>query len=51
MSSWRWIFYLNVPLGVLGLLVAWRVLGNSGRREREPFDPQGRGCSPSDSPH
>jgi EmrB/QacA subfamily drug resistance transporter len=41
--SWRWIFYLNVPVGVLGLLGAQRVLGNSGKREREPFDQAGAG--------
>jgi EmrB/QacA subfamily drug resistance transporter len=41
--SWRWIFYLNVPVGVLGLLGAQRVLGNSGKREREPFDHAGAG--------
>jgi predicted MFS family arabinose efflux permease len=29
--SWRRIFYLNVPLGVLALLAMWRVLGNVGR--------------------
>jgi EmrB/QacA subfamily drug resistance transporter len=41
--SWRWIFYLNVPLGVLDLLATWQVLGNSGRRLRQPFDPAGAG--------
>jgi EmrB/QacA subfamily drug resistance transporter len=41
--SWRWIFYLNVPVGMLGLLGAQRVLGNSGKREREPFDHAGAG--------
>ncbi|WP_127781834.1 MDR family MFS transporter [Rhodococcus sp. X156] len=25
-TGWRWVFYLNVPLGVLALLVVWRVL-------------------------
>ena len=23
--AWRWVFYLNVPLGILGLLYAWAV--------------------------
>jgi EmrB/QacA subfamily drug resistance transporter len=41
--SWRWIFYLNVPLGALALLVTWRVLGNAGRRTPQPFDPAGAG--------
>jgi EmrB/QacA subfamily drug resistance transporter len=39
--SWRWIFYLNVPLGVLALLVTWRVLGNVGRRAPKSYDPAG----------
>ena len=42
-ASWRWIFYLNVPLGVLDLLVTWRVLGNVRRRTAQPFDPAGAG--------
>ena len=34
--SWRWIFYVNLPIGALALLLAWRVLkpgttGESGR--------------------
>ncbi len=39
--SWRWIFYINVPIGVLGLvLAAWKVpqLRASGR---ERFDVRG----------
>jgi EmrB/QacA subfamily drug resistance transporter len=42
-ASWRWIFYLNVPLGVLDLLVTWRVLGNVRRRTAQSFDPTGAG--------
>jgi hypothetical protein len=41
--SWRWIFYLNVPLGVLGLLGTWLALGNASRRAPQPFDPAGAG--------
>ena len=25
-ASWRWIFYVNVPICILGALLAWRVL-------------------------
>jgi EmrB/QacA subfamily drug resistance transporter len=36
--SWRWIFYLNVPFGVLGLIGTLRVLRDPGRRERQHLD-------------
>ncbi|MGH3440013.1 MAG: MDR family MFS transporter, partial [Sciscionella sp.] len=34
-SSWRWVFLVNIPLGILAVMVAWRVLTESrasGRR-------------------
>jgi len=39
--TWRWIFYLNVPLGVLGLLAAHRVLAASDAPSRGPLDLRG----------
>ena len=39
--SWRWIFYLNVPLGALALVASQAVLPRSGLRQREPFDVPG----------
>jgi EmrB/QacA subfamily drug resistance transporter len=30
--SWRWIFFVNVPIGALGLMLAPRVLAESERR-------------------
>jgi MFS family permease len=30
--GWRWIFIVNLPLGLVGLLVAWRVFTFPGRR-------------------
>ncbi|ETA01526.1 hypothetical protein CcI6DRAFT_03001 [Frankia sp. CcI6] len=29
--SWRWIFYVNVPIGVLALFLSWRVLPRDDR--------------------
>jgi EmrB/QacA subfamily drug resistance transporter len=37
-SSWRWIFYLNVPLGILGIVLAWRFIGAEGESQKRPFD-------------
>ena len=39
--SWRWIFLLNVPLGLLGILAALKLMPNIQSEERRPFDPLG----------
>lgn len=39
--SWRWIFLLNVPLGLLGILAAFVLMPNIRSEERRPFDPIG----------
>jgi EmrB/QacA subfamily drug resistance transporter len=39
--SWRWIFLINVPLGLLGILAALRLMPNLQPEQRRPFDPQG----------
>ena len=31
-ASWRWIFFLNVPLGVLGLVLVLMFMVNYKRR-------------------
>ncbi|MDQ0378429.1 DHA2 family efflux MFS transporter permease subunit [Amycolatopsis thermophila] len=36
--SWRWIFYINVPIGVLAILLAWRLLPKDQPRPAEKFD-------------
>src|SRR3954466_6741040 len=36
-SSWRWIFYLNVPLGLVGIVLAWLWIRNE-HGEAHPFD-------------
>lgn len=35
--NWRWVFYVNLPVGVPALLILWRLLPDSGRGKRE-FD-------------
>jgi EmrB/QacA subfamily drug resistance transporter len=37
-ASWRWIFYLNLPLGVLALIAAWWLIPDQRAAERRPFD-------------
>lgn len=39
--SWRWIFYVNVPIGIIGILATLRVLKERSRRNPGRFDPLG----------
>ncbi len=39
--SWRWIFWINVPIGVGAVALALRVLHDSGARERRRLDVAG----------
>ncbi|MBV9355977.1 MAG: MFS transporter [Chloroflexi bacterium] len=39
--TWRWIFYVNVPLALVALLVAARALTERAPRQRQRFDPAG----------
>ena len=39
--SWRWIFWINVPIGVAALILALRVLHERGERVRRRLDPAG----------
>jgi MFS family permease len=36
-ASWRWVFLVNVPVGVAALVAGWRVLAE--RRHPEPISP------------
>ncbi len=36
--SWRWIFFINVPLGVVALVAAWRILPKDAPEPAEKFD-------------
>jgi EmrB/QacA subfamily drug resistance transporter len=40
-ASWHWIFLLNLPLGILGVLLALRSLPNERQAEMRPFDGRG----------
>jgi MFS family permease len=39
--SWRWIFWINVPTGVVAIAGAMRVLRDKGERTRQRLDPLG----------
>ena len=39
--DWRWIFYLNLPIGILGILIGWRMLHESELQRTLPFDLRG----------
>lgn len=38
---WRWIFYINVPIGGLGLLLTWNFIANVTEVETPPLDKTG----------
>jgi EmrB/QacA subfamily drug resistance transporter len=37
-GDWRWIFFINIPVGLLGILLAWRLIPNSREASRRAFD-------------
>jgi EmrB/QacA subfamily drug resistance transporter len=39
--SWRWIFFLNVPFGLIGIVAALRMMPNLFADRRRRFDPVG----------
>lgn len=39
--DWRWIFLINVPIGIAGLLLVWRFVPDLFSADRRPFDATG----------
>jgi EmrB/QacA subfamily drug resistance transporter len=39
--SWRWIFFVNLPLGLVGLVLAWRLLPDVAPRNTGRLDVRG----------
>lgn len=37
-ASWRWIFFVNLPIGVIAVAAAWRVLPKVAREKTESLD-------------
>jgi EmrB/QacA subfamily drug resistance transporter len=37
-ASWRWIFFINIPIGVLGIVLVNLLVGNVKETGRRPFD-------------
>src|SRR5207244_5512411 len=39
--TWRWIFYVNIPFGIIGVIATLRVLTERMHRNQGRFDPVG----------
>ncbi|WP_049129028.1 MFS transporter, partial [Klebsiella oxytoca] len=40
-ASWHWIFFINVPLGLVAIALALRIIPDIREEERRPFDLSG----------
>jgi EmrB/QacA subfamily drug resistance transporter len=39
--TWHWNFFINVPIGLIGIAIAWRFIPEIPRQSRYAFDVQG----------
>ncbi len=37
-ATWHWAFWINVPVGLVGAALAWRLVPDLREEERQPFD-------------
>jgi EmrB/QacA subfamily drug resistance transporter len=44
-DGWRWVFFINLPIGLAAMPLAWRLLPrpDEGQRRRHDYDPVGVG--------
>lgn len=40
-ANWRWIFLINVPIGLIAIALAFRIIPDIREEERRPFDMPG----------
>jgi EmrB/QacA subfamily drug resistance transporter len=36
--SWHWIFFLNIPIGLIATVLAWRLIPDGDERRKRPLD-------------